>query len=176
MAPAIDIGMVAVISTLVWLIFAPQTAHLDYCKTSRPYIGHKILAESRLHGVKSSLALAVMEVESTWNVNAERIERGGRTKSIGLFQLYYPTAVEMERKRGSNRVRSFADLRDVDVNVELGVEHLAKCERKFHDLSRVLCCYNAGPYAKAAACESEWVQNYERKFRLAVRKYHRSRI
>lgn len=129
--------------------------------------------EAHAQGFKAAWALAVMEVESTWNPKAERPEKKRHTKSVGLFQLFYPTAVEMEKKRGTNRVTSFESLHDVDLNVELGIEHLVKCQDKFGaNLEKILCCYNAGPSA-TEACNSGWVQHHIAKVTKSLSKYRR---
>lgn len=106
--------------------------------------------------VDPALALAVVEQESSFVPDKEREEKKYKTYSVGLFQMFIPTARAMGFKGTKEQ------LKNPVVNIRLGIEHLKKCTARFgSDLRLVACCHNAGPAVKVSFCSSyAWTANY----------------
>lgn len=97
----------------------------------------RIVVAAKAKGLDPALALAVAQVESTFNPNKCRRER--KSESCGLFQVWVPTA------RYLKYTGPVADLKKPEINIELGTMHLQKCQKKFgDDVAAVACCHNAG--------------------------------
>lgn len=91
---------------------------------SRPHYTKKqlqnaIYRTAKNNRINSGIALAVVEVESTWNPNSIRKEKKGDTVSVGLFQMYLPTAKHYGFKGNAE------SLKEPSININLGVNYLA---------------------------------------------------
>ena len=106
----------------------------------------EIKKTAQAHGLEPALVLAVAEVESNFNHKALRYEPKFKTYSVGLFQLFYPTARSMGFKG------TVEELMNPSVNTRLGVLHLKKCAERFDDPEHIICCHNAGFAVKVSAC------------------------
>lgn len=107
-------------------------------------------------GVDQATALAIVEQESNFRPNVKRFEPKFKTYSVGLFQMFYPTARSMGFKG------SVKQLQDVQTNIKLGIEHLKACTERFgknHKL--VVCCHNAGVAVEVSFCRNyAWTARY----------------
>jgi soluble lytic murein transglycosylase len=103
-----------------------------------------IAALSAQHGLDPYFVLALICQES--HFDADAVSPAG---AVGLMQLMPATAKRQTRKLGLSY--SAARLRDPDLNLRLGVAHLADLFRDFSgDTLLVLAAYNAGPSAAQA--------------------------
>lgn len=138
--------------------------HLSYTKAQIQNAIYKTAKRKRLN---PAIALALVEVESTWNPNKVRVEPKGHTVSVGLFQMYYPTAKDMGYKGTPE------GLKNPETNIQLGFKHLAKCQRRYgNDVRRVACCHNAGFYTRESVCKNDgWVIHYQDKVEKAYTEY-----
>lgn len=119
-------------------------------------------AESK--GVEPALVLAFAQVESDFNPKAIRFEEKFKTYSVGMFQLFYPTAKALGFKGTLN------GLMDPKVNAELAVTHIKMCLNRFTTPDYVACCYNAGVAVKTSVCQNNaHVKTYVNKI-LKARK------
>lgn len=152
------------IIALLPLELGSSTRFVD--KTSKSYIVNTIRARSAPQGIDAKLALAFAEVESTFNPNAKRGDK--KSYSVGLFQIFYPTARDLGY-RGS-----IDGLRDTDTNIDLGLKYLAKCQAKHgFDVRRIACCFNAGLYVRESVCQNDpSVVHYQNKIAAAYSKRH----
>ena len=98
------------------------------------------IADSSLrYGVAPETILAVIRIESTFDVDAE--SAAGAT---GLMQLLPSTAEEIARELRMSWTGN-ETLRDPAANIELGTYYLTKLLGQFNDLSLALAAYNEGP-------------------------------
>jgi soluble lytic murein transglycosylase-like protein len=96
----------------------------------------------------------------------ERPEPKKHSISVGLFQMFLPTARDM------GFTGDVEQLKDTDTNVNLGVQYLAKCSVRFHNVRGIACCHNAGVNTRRSVCQNDsWVVHYENKVEKAYRKY-----
>ncbi|MDZ7791781.1 MAG: transglycosylase SLT domain-containing protein [Xanthomonadales bacterium] len=101
-----------------------------------------VLAEARRYGVDPALAYGLMRAESAMQPDA-RSPAG----ALGLLQLMPATAQAVARRNGL-RYQGPDSLTDPEVNVPLGVAHLAELYRDFGgNWVRVAAAYNAGANA-----------------------------
>ena len=128
-------------------------------KYSREMIIKKISDTAPAYNVNTELALAIAEVESSFNPNVSLFEPKFNTYSIGLFQMFIPTARTYGFKGSAQK------LKDPDVNIRLGLVHLNKCVSRFgQDVGMVACCHNAGEYVEKSVCRNNrGVKDYMRK-------------
>lgn len=118
------------------------------------------IADSSLrYGVAPETILAVIRIESTFDIDAES-EAG----AIGLMQLLPSTAEEIAREL---RMQWSGDetLRDPAANIEMGTYYLTKLLGRFDDLSLALAAYNEGPgrIAGRATENARLTTDYARK-------------
>jgi len=118
------------------------------------------IADSSLrYGVAPETILAVIRIESTFDVDAQS-EAG----AIGLMQLLPSTAEEIAREL---RMAWAGDetLRDPAANIEMGTYYLTKLLGRFNDLSLALAAYNEGPgrIAGRATESARLTTDYARK-------------
>ena len=101
-----------------------------------------VLAEARRYGVDPALAYGLMRAESAMQPDA-RSPAG----ALGLLQLMPATAQAVARRNGL-RYQGADSLTDPEINVPLGVAHLAELYRDFGgNWVRVAAAYNAGANA-----------------------------
>lgn len=118
------------------------------------------IADSSLrYGVAPETILAVIRIESTFDVDAES-EAG----AIGLMQLLPSTAEEIARELRMG-FAGHETLRDPAANIEMGTYYLTKLLGRFNDLSLALAAYNAGPtrVATRPAESARLTSDYARK-------------
>lgn len=108
----------------------------------------EIIKTAVAHGLDPALVLAVAQVESNFNNRSLRYEPKFKTYSVGLFQLFYPTARAMGFKG------TVEELMNPSVNTRLGVQHLKQCANRFSEPKQIACCHNAGVAVKVSACEN----------------------
>jgi soluble lytic murein transglycosylase len=102
----------------------------------------EVIAEARRYGVDPALVYGLMRAESAMQVDA-RSPAG----ALGLLQLMPQTARAVARRNGLP-YRGATSLEEPDVNVPLGVAHLAELQRDFDgNWVQVAAAYNAGPNA-----------------------------
>jgi len=118
------------------------------------------------HGVNPALVLAFAEIESNFNPTAIRFEPKFKTYSVGLFQIFYPTARNMGF-RGS-----IQNLMDPKVNTHLAVKHIKECAERFSSYASIACCYNAGVAVKTSVCKNnKKVRTYITKVLTSQKKW-----
>lgn len=122
----------------------------------------KSFAESK--GIEPALVMAFAQVESDFNPKAIRFEPKFKTYSVGMFQLFYPTAKSLGFKG------TIQGLMNPKVNTELALEHIKLCYERFSSPAHVACCYNAGVAVKVSVCQNnQHVKKYIDKI-LSARK------
>lgn len=98
------------------------------------------IADSSLrYGVAPETILAVIRIESTFDIHAQS-EAG----AVGLMQLLPSTAEEIARELRMAWA-GHETLRDPAANIEMGTYYLTKLLGRFDDLSLALAAYNEGP-------------------------------
>lgn len=128
---------------------------------NKPMLIRFITSQARKYKVRPAVALAIAEIESSFNVQALRWERHLRTASVGVFQVLHTTAQAEFGFEGS-----IEDLKDPNVNVPMGLKYISRCEP---DLKSISCCYQAGFYADVDFCERHpGVQTYLHRLKQKV--------
>jgi soluble lytic murein transglycosylase-like protein len=129
--------------------------------------GHaEIQFSAKQRGLDPALVMAFAEVESDFNPKAIRFEPKFQTYSVGMFQLFYPTAKMLGFKG------TIKGLMDPKVNTELALIHIKQCTDRFESVSYIACCYNAGVAVKTSVCQNnEGVKNYIQKILKARKRW-----
>lgn len=110
------------------------------------------------NGLDPALVMAVVEVESNFNHKALRYEPKFKTYSVGLFQLFYPTARSMGFKG------TVQELMNPSINTRFGIAHLKQCAERFSEPEQIACCHNAGVAVKVTACsKNDRIKEYVKK-------------
>jgi soluble lytic murein transglycosylase-like protein len=107
-------------------------------------------------GVDQATALAIVEQESHFHPEAIRKEPKFKTYSVGLFQMFVPTARAMGFKG------TVKQLQEPVANIKLGIKHLQQCTARFGNNPKlVACCHNAGTNVKVSFCKNyAWTARY----------------
>jgi soluble lytic murein transglycosylase-like protein len=92
-------------------------------------IQSQIVADANAAGIPASIALAVAQIESSFNPSA--VSPAG---AVGVMQLMPGTASDL----GVNPS-------DTSQNIQGGVDYLAQMYQKFGNWAQALAAYNAGP-------------------------------
>jgi len=101
----------------------------------------RVKSESKSYGIDPYLVLALMRQESAFN---SRITSSAN--AVGLMQLIPPTANYVAKSLGQSPPKS-DDLKDPDLNIQLGVKYLNQLLKTFDDNPVfALAAYNAGPH------------------------------
>jgi soluble lytic murein transglycosylase-like protein len=140
-------------------IQVPTPVRVNYAYSQKNII-RAIRAEAPRYQIEPAVALAIAETESNFNPNAIRPEPRHKTFSVGLFQMFIPTA------RSMGFAGTMDMLKNPKVNIRLGLRHLQKCVERFgpDNLEKIACCHNAGPAVEESFCDSdEGVQDYIEK-------------
>jgi soluble lytic murein transglycosylase len=120
---------------------APPT--LAAYRTLYPWPWEALVREAaRARGVDPALAAAVIRQESSFTPGAT-----SPAGAVGLMQLMPPVGRSLWDALGAQRVGipwSFALLRQPDVNIALGMRHLATALAQYPDAAYALAAYNAG--------------------------------
>jgi soluble lytic murein transglycosylase-like protein len=118
--------------------------------------------------VSPSLMLAFAEIESNFNPNAIRFEPKFKTYSVGLFQIFYPTARSMGFKGNIKKLMS------PEINTKFAAKHIKECTIRFSSLPAIACCYNAGTAVKSSVCRNNLkVRAYVNKVMSSQKKWER---
>ena len=141
----------------------------DLDAATRRALARTIVAEAERAGIDPLLVLALIEVESSFEVGA-RSNRGAR----GLMQLREPT-MRAERARAGLPP---ADPHDPIANVQSGVAYLRRLLDAFRREDVALMAYNAGPnrilgYMREGGIPERF-HVYPRKVRSELRRLRRS--
>lgn len=156
------LGMEKLITLCIVLLFIPLSSFASD-PWSQDRIIQTIVATAHKHHVSPALALAVAEIESSFNPQALRWEDHLETASVGLFQVLHSTAKIEFGFKGSIEA-----LKNPSTNISYGVRYLKKCGSE-DDLMYVACCYQAGFGADPVFCAThKGVQNYRRKLEKKV--------
>lgn len=119
-------------------------------KTAESPLHEMIRAAAISHDISPSIALGLIDVESTFNPNASS------EGNYGLMQIRLGTARAMGF-RGSLR-----DLMKPENNVEYGLRYLTYCYKKHGDTTLMLGCYNGSTSSR---------NKYPKKVLRAAEKY-----
>jgi len=139
---------------LLLITLLSSTAFADTVKDS---LVEYIQVSATSAGVDPATALAIVEQESSFNPKVKpRWEPKYKTYSVGLFQMFYPTAIDMGF-RGTIK-----QLQNPIVNIKLGIGHLKACTTRFGNSPKlVACCHNAGVAVKVSFCKNyAWTATY----------------
>lgn len=133
-------------------------------------IQKRISDAASTYNIDPDLALAIAEVESSFNPNVQRLEPKFHTWSVGLFQMFIPTA------RAYGFRGTMQQLKEPRTNIHFGMIHLSKCVDRFGQqlVEMVACCHNAGVGVKDSVCiNNPSVKDYIRK---VVESYDRRKL
>ncbi len=103
-------------------------------------ISRVIMEESQKHALDPLLVLAVIQVESRFQVSAVS-PVGAR----GLMQIRPFVGLALAPKIGLPYLQDVEGLHDPIANIKLGVFYLSYLKKKFGDLRLALTAYNWGP-------------------------------
>lgn len=96
-----------------------------------------VLKYSEQYSVDKNLIYAIIKAESNFNENA--VSNKGAT---GLMQLMPTTAIQLGRT--INVDCNEEKLKDVDININLGVKYISNLIEKYNNIEVALSAYNAG--------------------------------
>ena len=96
-----------------------------------------VLKYSEQYSVDKNLIYAIIKAESNFNENA--VSNKGAT---GLMQLMPTTAIQLGRT--INVDCNEENLKDVDININLGVKYISNLIEKYNNIDVALSAYNAG--------------------------------
>jgi soluble lytic murein transglycosylase-like protein len=135
----------------------------------RRRLARTLVDESRSAGIDPLLVLAVIEVESSYDLDALS-DRGAR----GLMQLREPTLRREVERAGLSRWAAH----DPAVNVQAGIRYLRRLLDAFGREETALMAYNAGPnrilrYMRSGEIPDRF-RAYPRKVRAELRRLRRS--
>ena len=128
-------------------------------KTTVDGMADSIYAASTRYEVPPEMILAVIRIESAFDINAQ-----SHKGAVGLMQILPSTAQEIAREL---RIEWPGEdlLRDPSANIEMGTYYLTKLIGQFNDLSVALTAYNHGPgtVARLAATNADLPLGYSEK-------------
>lgn len=134
--------------------------------SSEPSILGRIIAHAEKNNIDPALAVAFAEVESSLDPQVrDRYEPKYNTYSVGLFQVFIPTA----RSMGFRGTRE--QLKAPNINIQFGLAYLQKCTDQYDGIHDIACCYNAGEAFLPATCEKKEVREYITKIRDSYRSW-----
>ncbi len=110
--------------------YTPYMSFDDQAKISRRGIVRLVRKYSKIYGVDANLALAVLEVESDYDPEAE-----SNAGAQGLMQIMPETQEELGLESPF----------DPEANIEAGVRYLKKMLSLYSPIEYALAAYNAGP-------------------------------
>lgn len=116
-----------------------EEARLRLPKPTVDDIANSIYRASTRYNVPPEMILAVIRIESAFDVNAQS-DKG----AVGLMQILPSTAQEIAQELRIDW-RGEQILRDPSANIEMGTYYLTKLIGQFNDLSVALAAYNHGP-------------------------------
>ncbi len=109
------------------------------------HLSDLIYVNSRQFGYDPELLLAVISVESRFNIKAQgRYQSGNTSGALGLMQLKYETALEMAKILGIEGLKP-VDLFNPETNLVLGTAYLTRLISQFKSFKLGLLAYNLGP-------------------------------
>jgi soluble lytic murein transglycosylase-like protein len=122
-------------------------------------IANSVYKASARYNVPPEMILAVIRIESAFDVNAQS-DKG----AVGLMQILPSTAQEIAQELRMDW-RGEQILRDPSANIEMGTYYLTKLIGQFNDLSVALAAYNHGPgrIAELAEANAELPMGYSEK-------------
>ena len=128
-------------------------------KTTVDDISTSIYKASTRFAVPPEMILAVIRIESAFDINAQS-DKG----AVGLMQILPATAHEIAQELRLGWPGEEL-LRDPGANIEMGTYYLTKLVGQFNDLSIALAAYNHGPgkIAELAAANRELPMGYSQK-------------
>ncbi len=120
------------------------TDDLDYWYLSYPFLYWKYVKHySEKYGVDPLLLLSLMRQESRFQKNVI-----SRSEAVGLCQILKPTAKEVCREVGENSNISIEELKDPNLNINLGAKYLSNMLKNFNgNVYLAVGSYNSGPGA-----------------------------
>lgn len=128
-----------------------EQGRLRLPKTTVDDIANSVYRASTRYNVPPEMILAVIRIESAFDVNAQ-----SNKGAVGLMQILPSTAQEIAQELRIDW-RGEQILRDPSANIEMGTYYLTKLIGQFNDLSVALAAYNHGPGRIAELEESEAV-------------------
>jgi soluble lytic murein transglycosylase-like protein len=110
--------------------YTPYMLFDKYSKVTREKIIKLVRKYSQIYGVDVHLALAVLEVESNYDPQAE-----SKVGAQGLMQIMPQTQKDLGLKSPF----------DPEANIEAGIRYLKNMLSRFSSIDCALAAYNAGP-------------------------------
>ncbi len=134
-------------------------ARLRLPKNTVDDIANSVYKASTRYNVPPEMILAVIRIESAFDVNAQ-----SNKGAVGLMQILPSTAQEIAQELRIDW-RGEQILRDPSANIEMGTYYLTKLIGQFNDLSVALAAYNHGPgrIAELAEANAELPMGYSEK-------------
>ena len=134
-------------------------ARLRLPKNTVDDIANSVYKASTRYSVPPEMILAVIRIESAFDVNAQ-----SNKGAVGLMQILPSTAQEIAQELRMDW-RGEQILRDPSANIEMGTYYLTKLIGQFSDLSVALAAYNHGPgrIAELAEANAELPMGYSEK-------------
>ena len=134
-------------------------ARLRLPKNTVDDIANSVYKASARYSVPPEMILAVIRIESAFDVNAQ-----SNKGAVGLMQILPSTAQEIAQELRIDW-RGEQILRDPSANIEMGTYYLTKLIGQFNDLSVALAAYNHGPgrIAELAEANAELPMGYSEK-------------
>jgi len=129
-------------------------------------VARVVFEEAGVAGLDPVLVLAIIQVESAWDVEAV-----SGSDAHGLMQLKLPTLADEFAAGGL----ASANAHDPLVNVRAGIRYYARMLERFHDPELAMVAYNAGPnrlagYLRAEAGVPDRFWDYPRRVRREERR------
>lgn len=133
-------------------------------------IAEALLTSAQKHKISTSLILALMETESSFDPLAK-----SKAGALGLMQLLPSTAAQVALENQISYQRK-EDLYIPAVNIQLGIAYLAHLKSRFTEKNHYLAAYNLGPTAlKKRHYRGDFslgiLNNYVTKIRTKERNY-----
>jgi soluble lytic murein transglycosylase-like protein len=133
-------------------------------------IAHTLLRSAQKHKISTSLILALIDTESSFDPRAT-----SKAGAIGLLQLL-PSTAEQVALENNISYQGKHDLFIPSVNIQLGIAYLAHLKTRFSEKNHYLAAYNLGPTAlKKRHYRGDFslgiMNNYVMKIRTKERSY-----
>jgi len=126
-----------------------ENAHLRLPPATVEDIAGSVYRASTRYNVPPEMILAVIRIESAFDVNAQS-DKG----AVGLMQILPSTGQEIAQELRMEW-RGEQLLRDPSANIEMGTYYLTKLIGQFNDLAVALAAYNHGPGRIAELSEAK---------------------
>ena len=139
-----------------------EHAGLEQVEPSAPYstaepinpVVDPIVQQANIKGIDQNLVKAIIQAESSGNVNAIHVDKDGQA-SYGLMQVRPDTARRYDAAlAGLTDTQVGERLKDPNYNTQIGTAYLQDLAAKYgSDLNSVIAAYNGGPGANKSSID-----------------------